>query len=89
MKDNTTKYIKDKQTEIMKLNNDTATQKIVWEGIMNQQSTLKNEAAEISSKKNGKISQLAQILMAIENIEQKCYHRHGTKAAVKHNLPVE
>lgn len=25
--------------------------------------------------------------MAIENIEQKCYKREGTKAAVKHNLP--
>ena len=27
--------------------------------------------------------------MAIENIEQKCFKREGTKAAVKHNLPVE
>ena len=25
--------------------------------------------------------------MAIENVEQKCYNREGTKAAVKHNLP--
>lgn len=48
---------------------------------------MKNNAADNLSKKNGKISELAQILMAIENIEQKCYKREGTKAAVKHNLP--
>ena len=56
---------------------------------MDAQNKLKDEAAEISSKKNGKISELAQILMAIENIEETCFERKGTKAAVKHNLPVE
>lgn len=87
MKENTNKYIKDKETEIMKLNNDTTNQKAEWEDIMDQQNILKDEAAEISSKKNNKISELAQILMAIENIEQKCFKREGTKSAVKHNIP--
>jgi len=79
--------MKDKTAEIMKLNNDTSTQKTEWEMIMDEQNILKEEAAEISSKKNSKISELAQILMAIENIEQKCFKREGTKSAVKHNIP--
>ena len=89
MKDNTNKYIKDKQTEIMKLNNETTQQKAEWEGIMDKQNILKEQAADISSKKNGQVSELAQILMAIENIEQTCFNREGTSKAVKHNLPVE
>jgi hypothetical protein len=33
---------------------------------------LKDEAEEVSAKKLGKVSEFAQILMAINNIETKC-----------------
>ena len=69
MKEGNTKYIKEKSTEIMKLNNDTTQLNSVLEDIVEQQNSLKSEAAEISSKKLSKISELAQILMAINNIE--------------------
>lgn len=29
------------------------------------------------------------MLMAIENIEQKCFNRQGTRTMVKHQIPVE
>ena len=88
-KDATTKYIKDKSTEIMKLNNDISVKKAELEEIIDQQNSLKAEAEEISSKKLGKVSELAQILMAIDNIEQKCSNRQGTKVMVKHQVPAE
>ena len=89
MKDNTNKYIKDKQTELLRLNNETTQQKAEFEDIMDKQNVLKEQAADISSKKNEKVSELAQILMAIENIEQTCFWREGTKAKVLHPLPVD
>ena len=58
-KDSNTKYIKEKSTEIMKLNNDTTQLNSVYEDIMEQQISLKSEAAEINSKKLAKISELA------------------------------
>lgn len=86
MKESNTKYIKEKSTEIMKLNNDTTQLNSVLEDIIEQQNSLKSEAAEISSKKLAKISELAQILMAINNTELNCYERKCTKSAVKHNI---
>ena len=42
----------------------------------------------MNSKKLGKVSELAQILMAIDNIESKCRSRETTaKLTVRHNVP--
>ena len=87
MKDANTKYSKEKSTEIMKLNNDTTQLNSVYEGIIEEQISLKSEAAEISSKKLAKISELAQILMAIDNTENICFERKCTNRAVKHTFP--
>ena len=89
MKEGNTKYIKEKSTEIMKLNNDTTQLNSVLEDIVEQQNSLKSEAAEISSKKLSKISELAQILMAINNIEQTCFNRVSKLRIVKHNITVD
>jgi len=59
MKDNNTKYCKEKSTEIMKLNNDNTGLNLVIEQIMEEQNSLKQAAADISSKKLAKISELA------------------------------
>ena len=59
MKDANTKYSKEKSTEIMKLNNDTTGLNTDLEKIVEEQSSLKSEAAEISSKKLAKVSELA------------------------------
>lgn len=88
-KEQTTKYIKDKSTEIMKLNNEISSKKSELERILDDTNNLKAEAEEISSKRLGKVSELAQILMAIDNIEAKCFGRKGTKSTVRHLLPVE
>ena len=73
----------------MKLNNQIAAKKSEYEQIIDEQNALKAEAEEISSKKLGRVSELAQILMAIENIEQKCLERKGTKQMVRHPVPLE
>ena len=88
-KEQTTKYIKDKSTEIMKLNNEISSKKSELERILDDTNNLKAEAEEISSKRLGKVSELAQILMAIDNIEAKCFGRKGTKSTVRHLLPIE
>ena len=59
MKESNTKYIKEKSTEIMKLNNDTSQLNSVLEEIIEEQNKLKSEAAEINSKKLAKVSELA------------------------------
>ena len=46
MKDHTTKYVKDTQTEIMKLNNDISTKKTELEYIIDETNSLKAEAEE-------------------------------------------
>ena len=40
-----------------------------------QQVELNSESDKVKSKKLSKMSELAQILMAIDNIEQKCLNR--------------
>ena len=59
MKESTTKYVKDKSTEIMKLNNDIIDKNQELESIVEDQNRLKAQAEEVSSKKLGKISELA------------------------------
>ena len=59
MKESNTKYIKEKSTEIMKLNNETSQLSSVLEEIIEEQNKLKSEAAEINSKKLAKVSELA------------------------------
>ena len=89
MKESTTKYVKDKSTEIMKLNNDIIEKNHELESIVEEQNKLKAQAEEVTSKKLGKISELAQVLMAIDYLEQKCNSRIGTKSVVKHNINVQ
>ena len=69
MKDNTTKYIKEKSTEKLRLNNDIGNKQIELEEIIDKQNKLKTQAEETSNDKLSKQSELAQALMAIENIE--------------------
>ena len=59
IKDSTTNYIKQKSDEIMKLNNQIAAKKTDYEQIIDEQNALKAEAEEISSKKLGRVSELA------------------------------
>ena len=89
MKESTTRYIKEKETEIMKLNNDISTKKTDFEKICDEQSKLREEAEINNKNKQYKVTELAQILMAIENIEQKCFNRQGIKQAVKHIINIE
>lgn len=75
LKNTVTKYEKDMKTEIMQLNNDIATLQQKYESIDDQKNKLKSEAEETSSKKLGKVSDLARILMAIDNLENRCLNR--------------
>lgn len=68
MKDNRIKYIKDKETGLVKLNNEISQKKTILEKINEQINAYKLQAEEENRKKFGKFSELAQILMAIENI---------------------
>ena len=68
-------YEKTTKTEIMQLNNEIGQLQQQFEKIEDQKNKLKSEAEETSSKKLSKISDLARILMAINNIEVKCYNR--------------
>ena len=82
---NTAKYEKDMNTEIMQLNNDIAQLQQRFEHIEDQKSKLKSEAEETSSKKLSKVSDLARILMAIDNLEKRCLNRKE-KSALKYPL---
>ena len=85
IKDNTTRYIKDKTTDLMKLNNEITIKKNELEKIMDEKNKLKSEAEDENKKKFGKYSELAQILMAVDDIQYKCearskYQREELKA---------
>ena len=69
LKNTVTKYEQGMKTDIMQLNNDIAQQQQRFEGIEDQKNKLKSEAEETSSKKLSKISELARILMAVDNLE--------------------
>jgi predicted nucleic acid-binding Zn-ribbon protein len=68
-------YEKTMKTEIMQLNNDIGGLQQKFEHIEDQKNKLKSEAEEISSKKLNKVSDLARILMAIDNLENRCLNR--------------
>jgi chromosome segregation ATPase len=83
-------YEKEKRQEILQLNNDIAVKKAELEAILDQQNELKAEAEEVSAKKRGRITEFSQVLMAIDNIEQKCLERcqakdkTGFKSGIRH-----
>ena len=54
-----------------------------FENIEDQKNKLKSEAEEVSSKKLSKVSDLARILMAIDNLENRCLNRKE-KSALKY-----
>ena len=78
-------YEKDMKTQIMQLNNDIAQLQQRFETIEDQKNKLKSEAEEVSSKKLSKVSDLARILMAIDNLETRCLNRKE-KSALKYPL---
>lgn len=59
LKQSTSQFVKDKATEIMRLNNDISTKKTELERIEEEKAQLKAESEEVNSKKLGKISELA------------------------------
>jgi chromosome segregation ATPase len=85
LKNEVAKYEKDMKTEIMQLNNDIAGLQQQFEVIEDQKNKLKSEAEESSSKKLSKVSELARILMAINNLESRCLNRKE-KSALKYPL---
>lgn len=56
-----------------------------FESVEDQKNKLKSEAEETSSKKLSKVSDLARILMAIDNLETSCLNRKE-KSALKYPL---
>lgn len=85
LKNQVVKYEKDMKTEIMQLNNEIAQLQQQFEKIEDQKNKLKSEAEETSSKKLSKVSDLARILMAIDNLENRCLNRKE-KSALKYPL---
>jgi len=88
MKRRVQQYEKDKRQEILQLNNDISKMKSELEAITDQQNKFKAEAEEINAKKRGRMSEFAQLLMAIDNIEQRCFKRQrkGSKTMVRHPI---
>ena len=59
----------------MGINNDITTITTEYELIETERNMLKSEAEETNSKKWNKFSELARILFAVNNLEQRCYGR--------------
>ena len=91
MKDSTSNFVKQSEMDIININNETAKMKFELDKIIDDQNALKAEAEEVRTKRLSKVSELAQILMAIDNIETNCFEGKGsgTKTTVKHYLPLE
>lgn len=72
--------------DIININNETAKMKLELDRIIDKQNELKTEADEVRSKRLNKVSELAQILMAIDNIETTCLtgKGSGTKNPPRH-----
>eukprot|EP00347_Sterkiella_histriomuscorum_P020865 403336168 len=85
LKNSVSHYEKTMKTEIMTLNNDIANLQQKFEAIEDQKNKLKSEAEESSSKKLNKVSDLARILMAIDNLESRCLNRKE-RSALKYPL---
>lgn len=75
-------------TEIMTLNNDIAVLQKKHEKIEDKKNKIKSEAEESSSKKMSKISELALLLMAVDNLYNKCQKRKE-KSKLKYNITGE
>ena len=88
MKDGTSNFVKQSEMDIININNETAKMKMQLDQIIDDQNELKTKAEEVRSKRLSKVSELAQILMAIDNIETKCVDGKGsgTKTTVRHNV---
>ena len=57
------------------MNNDISKNNKRLEEIKVEHVELSSESEKVKSKKLSRMSELAQILMAIDNIEQKCFNR--------------
>ena len=79
IKERVRKYEKEQEKNLLQLNNDISNLKAEHDRIKDEEKSLKDEAEDVSAKKRGKISELAQILMAINNIESKCLENKATK----------
>lgn len=88
LKKTVTDYEKNMKTEIMQLNNDIAQLQQRFESIEDQKNKLKSEAEETSSKKLSKVSELARILMAIDNLETRCLNRKE-KSVLRYQVNLE
>ena len=95
MKHKIDEYEKDKRQQILQLNNDISKNNKYLELIKAQQVELNAESEKVKSKALNKMSELAQMLMAIDNIENKCFNRtydraYGSKssrqAVLKHAI---
>ena len=75
MKHRIDQYEKEKRQEILQLNNDNAKYMKRLEDIKMEQLELNADSEKVKQKKLKEMSELASILMAIENIEQKCFNR--------------
>lgn len=67
------------------MNNDISKNNKLLEEIKVQQIELNSESDKVKSKKLSKMSELAQILMAIDNIENKCFNRKYERQYEKSN----
>lgn len=75
IRDNTSKYTKEMNSDLLKLNNVITLRKQELERILDEKNKLKSEAEELNRKKFGKYSDLAQVLMAVNDIQLKCEER--------------
>lgn len=83
LKDNTNRYLKEKSIQNMKLNNELNLKKSELERINDEKNKLKSEAEEHNRKKFGKYAELAQILMAINDIQIKQDNRAMEQRKIK------
>ena len=77
LKNKVNSYHTSKLSQIMTLNNDIATLQKEYEKLEDEKNKLKQEEEENSSKKMGKTSELALMLMAIDNLYNKCHNRQS------------
>ena len=96
MKHRIDQYEKHKRKEILQLNNESSKNNKVLETILEGQKELRSQSEDVKFQKQSKMSELAQILMAIDNIEQKCFNRtykeqydnaKTSKAILRHYIP--
>lgn len=83
-------YEKTGNDDIFTLGNEIAKKNAEYESIIEQSNQLKEKADNEASDNRKKISEFAQILMAIGNIESFCANRDGAaKTLIKHQVKAE